>query len=399
MAAARHGVSLFAGIGPELVRFALDVEAARLERRGALTLPARVQYAWPHARRPILYVGCAARTPSGEGEHYSLCAVGYDGEAMRLRQEPVPLAGRPIHLSTDASSRHVLVAYAKGAPGLTVHRIRAHGRIGDERPHDDSFRFGAFPHQVRTLPYSARAVLVTRGMKGFGGPDYVPGELMVARFDRGRVETLYAISPDARSAPQGFNPRDLDFHPTEPLMFVSLEGQHQLCVFRQRGVDIAPEPLFVRNTLADPQTVRPRQDAGAVHVHPNGRFVYVANRNDGYVGGYGGPSWIKPDPVPVFPGGENSIAVFRLDPATGEPTLIQTVGSGGLHPRTFALDPSGRVLLVGHVTATRIREGDAVVEVPANVTLFRVGEDGRLTHAGRLDLETGDEKCWWTGLG
>ncbi|HEX3960442.1 MAG TPA: hypothetical protein VHZ03_28025 [Trebonia sp.] len=63
--------------------------------------------------------------------------------------------------------------------------------------------------------------------------------------------------------------------------------------------------------LARPHLVRPRQDGGTVHVHPSGKYVYVANRNDGYVGGHRGPSWITPDPVPVFPGGETNIAVFR----------------------------------------------------------------------------------------
>jgi hypothetical protein len=90
--------------------------------------------------------------------------------------------------------------------------------------------------------------------------------------------------------------------------------------------------------------------------------------------------------------------VFRLDEATGEPSLIQNADSGGLHPRTFSIDPSGRLLLVGHVTATRMARDGAVVDIPANVTLFRIGQDGRLTHAGRLDLENGVEKCWWTGL-
>jgi hypothetical protein len=147
--------------------------------------------------------------------------------------------------------------------------------------------------------------------------------------------------------------------------------------------------------VAHPERVEPRQDGGAVHVHPNGRFVYVANRNDGYVGGHDGPSWLTPDPIPVFPGGENNIAVFAIDLDTGEPTLIQTVDSRGLHPRTFALDPSGRLLIVGNLAPMRLADGTLV---PASLALFGVGDDGRLAFVRQVDLELHGEMIWWMGL-
>jgi hypothetical protein len=275
--------------------------------------------------------------------------------------------------------------------------LEADGGIGAEIPRADGFDPGAFPHQIRDVPGEGRAVFVARGAKGFGGPSYSAGGLKMIRFDRGRVENLHTVSPGPAAAPHGFNPRHIDFHPTLPFVFVSLEGQHELCVFRLAGGEIEPVPLFVRNTLAAPGRIWPRQDLGTVHVHPSGRFVYVANRNDGYIGGYQGPSWITPDPVPEFPGGENSIAVFAVDQATGEPTLVQTIDSGGLHPRTFSLDPTGRILTVCNVVPTVMRVDGARVEVPANLAVFRVGDDGRLSFLRRYDLEVGTEKCWWSG--
>ena len=54
-------------------------------------------------------------------------------------------------------------------------------------------------------------------------------------------------------------------------------------------------------------TTRHTQMAGAIHIHPNGRFVYMTNRNSGTeeIGGR-----------KVFKGGENNVAVFSIDPAT-----------------------------------------------------------------------------------
>src|SRR5262249_59349506 len=91
--------------------------------------------------------------------------------------------------------------------------------------------------------------------------------------------------------------------------------------------------LSVKSPLAAPASVKPAQGAGPIHVYPDGRFVYVTNRNRGEV---------ELDGRRVFNGGDNSVAVFSIDARTGEPTLIQTIDGRGIHLRTFGLHPSGR---------------------------------------------------------
>jgi 6-phosphogluconolactonase (cycloisomerase 2 family) len=55
-------------------------------------------------------------------------------------------------------------------------------------------------------------------------------------------------------------------------------------------------------------------------------------------------------------GGRNEIAVFRINEATGEPSLIQNIDTRGFTPRTFALEPSGRSLVVGNQNSVSSRE-------------------------------------------
>src|ERR1700732_766499 len=98
------------------------------------------------------------------------------------------------------------------------------------------------------------------------------------------------------------------------------------------GGALAPEPLFRKGTLAEPGTSRGRQAVGTVKLHPNGRFAYVANRAS------------STDQAGVFVGGENNLAVFAIDSATGEPSLIQHVDTRGIHCRNFHIAPSGRLL-------------------------------------------------------
>ena len=76
----------------------------------------------------------------------------------------------------------------------------------------------------------------------------------------------------------GFGPRHLDFHPTEPWVYVSLERQNRLDMFAFHDTTLLAAAVFQKGTLAEPGNIRGRQAVGTVHVHPNGRFVYVANR-------------------------------------------------------------------------------------------------------------------------
>jgi len=141
--------------------------------------------------------------------------------------------------------------------------------------------------------------------------------------------------------------------------------------------------------LAEPNNIRARQAAGTVHVHPNGRFVYGANRAEATVEFQG---------KQVFKGGENSIVVYAIDQSTGEPKPIQHIETQKIHPRTFHIDPSGRLLVAEHNLPVNVRDGDAVKTVPAGLSVFRLGDDGKLTFVRKYDVDVGDKTMFWMGM-
>src|SRR2546430_1325305 len=51
-----HRIALYASVGPELTQYDVDVNNAALIKQRAVTLPANVHYAWPHASGEYLYV-------------------------------------------------------------------------------------------------------------------------------------------------------------------------------------------------------------------------------------------------------------------------------------------------------------------------------------------------------
>ena len=101
----------------------------------------------------------------------------------------------------------------------------------------------------------------------------------------------------------------------------------------------------------------------------------------------------------VLGGGENSIAVYSIQQETGEPTLIQNADTRGVHPRTFAIDPSGRILVVANMQQVLVRDGKEVRPMPATLSVFRIGSDGKLEFVRKYDQDTsGGRNLFWTGM-
>jgi 6-phosphogluconolactonase len=156
-----------------------------------------------------------------------------------------------------------------------------------------------------------------------------------------------------------------------------------------RGKPTPGITVFVKDTLGEPRNLRGRQAVGAVHAHPNGHFVYVANRASATVPFEG---------TPVFQDGENTIAVYAIDKSIGEPTMIQNIEARGYHVRTFALDASARVMVTATIAPINVRDGSRIVSVPACLSVFRVSDDGGLDFVRAYDVETNGKFQWWMGM-
>jgi 6-phosphogluconolactonase len=381
-------VKLYSAVGEDLTHYDVDVDAATLTRRETIKVPAVVQYAWPHPSRRHLYVATSNRGKGMNADFNNVSALAIDpaSGALALHGEPVPLRARAVHICLTADAAHLLSGHNLPRAGITVNRINADGTIGPEVMQPDGLAFGIYPHQVMAAPSTGTVILVDRGNDAKNGKPEDPGALRLFRINDGVLSNLTAVAPNGG---YGFGPRHLDFHPGEPWVYVSLERQDKLCMYRMLGDGLEAEAAYTRDTLADPANVKPRQLAGTIHVHPNGRFVYVMNRNDWTVD-YRGRQ--------VFGGGDNSIAVYAIDATTGEPTLIQHADTRAFHVRTFAIDPSGRMMVAASIAPIAVREGDKVVDMPATLSVLRVGSDGKLAFVRRYDVETNGKIHYWMGM-
>jgi 6-phosphogluconolactonase len=385
--AAKGQTVFYSAVGPEFTLYGMNVDDATLAKHNTVTLPGNVQYAWPHPSRQYFYVVSSGGGPGVASDKNFANAFRIDPAtgALSPHGQPQILPSRPIHTSVDIAGEYLLTAYNEPS-SLTVHRINRDGTLGERVEQPNRLDTGKYAHQIRATPDDLQVILVTRGNNAPGDNPVNPGSLKTFSFRGGVLTQLAAIQPGDG---MHFGPRHLDFHPTQPWVYVSIESQNKLYVYkRDAATGLSREPMFIKDTLSDPKSPV-RQGAGTIHFHPNGRTLYLANRS---------AATVEFEGKKVFAGGENSIAVFAIDQSTGEPTLIQSIDGRGITLRTFALDPSARMLVAASQVTLPVRDGDAVKLLPAGLSVYRIGADGKLDFARKYDVDLGGKNQFWSGM-
>jgi 6-phosphogluconolactonase len=363
---------LYASAGSELTTYGLDVDKVALTKRETIKLPGFVTEATLHPSKEIIYIVWQTggfQIHAGPHEHgMSAFRIDPATGALTPHGPSVSLGKSPGYISavvTDIPGRYVLAADSDPTR-IIVHRLMANGTIGEEIVSPGKLDYGIHAHQIRMDPSNQTVVLPCRG-DSYTGTE-LPGSVKLFAFKDGILTDRQSIMPGGGVH---FNPRHMDFHPSGKWDYVTLEDQNKMLVYERMKDGSLGKQLYAKDTLSEPGKVRPGQIAGTVHVHPNGRFVYVANRPGG--------TTVDGKRVSV---GENTIAVFSIDQKTGEPTLIQNMDTRGTSAaRTLALDPTSRVL----VAAT------------ASLSAFRIGADGKLEFVRKYDgPSTGS--IFWMGI-
>jgi 6-phosphogluconolactonase len=254
----------------------------------------------------------------GKGPHGTVSAFAVDPASGHLRylnqQSTQGLA--PCYASVEPQGRYCMAAnYETGS--LCVLPILPDRRLGEA---SDTVQFsGSGPHPERQEGPHAHMVLPSPDGGFILAVDLGTDRLMAFRLDSERG-TLSPAAPPWTAMPPGAGPRHLAFHPQQPLAYVISELQSTVTVLRHaQGVFEAVQTI---STLPDGFT---GQNLGAeIKVAPSGRFVYASNR------------------------GHDSLAIYAVDPETGQLALVGHESSQGVGPRDFTIDPSGALLLAAN---------------------------------------------------
>jgi 6-phosphogluconolactonase len=62
------------------------------------------------------------------------------------------------------------------------------------------------------------------------------------------------------------------------------------------------------------------------------------------------------------------------------------------------LDPTARMLVAASQVALPVREGGTVKMLPAGLSVYRIGADGKLEFARKYDVDVGNRNQFWSGM-
>jgi 6-phosphogluconolactonase (cycloisomerase 2 family) len=219
----------------------------------------------------------------------------------------------PVHLALDPSGRHVVVSNHLGS-SLAVLPVRPDGSLGELEqlvtldgplgPHRIEQKLSK-PH-FNPFDPSGEFVLV---------PDKGLDRTFSFRFAGGR---LAPADPPFTVAREGAGPRHLAFAPRLGMAYVVNELDSTVTAYAWSARTGGLTPRQILSTLPDTFTGNSR--AAGIQVDGDERFLYASNR------------------------GHDSIAVFRIDPATGLLSFTGADATRGHTPRFFTLVPDGRFL-------------------------------------------------------
>ena len=250
------------------------------------------------------------------------------------------LKSDPCYLSLDRTGRFLLSAYYR-AGAVASHAIGADGRVA-EKPRS-WIRTRRYAHALQTDPSNrfAFATLVGRSNR-----------ILQFLFDP-ETGRLTRNKPRKLIPKPRVGPRHFCFHPRQDWMYVSNEQGSSVTHYQ---FDAARGTLTPNGTLSTlPNGFGGENTCAQIHIHPTGAFLYISNR------------------------GHDSIAVFSIDPATGDLTALARHLTEAT-PRAFGLDPEGRHLYVAG-------------ESSGTLGCFAVDrETGFLTHRARYPV--GAKPLW-----
>ena len=264
------------------------------------------------------------------GDRHSGAVYAYridpDSGALTYLNHRLTEGTHPCHVTVDASGRTVIVAnYSSGS--VISFPVQADGSLG---AHVSLIQHtGSGPDEQRQEAPHAHSVWLHPNNRFAYGLDLGSDMIAVCRLHDDSA--LTPCDPAFIATTPGAGPRHLAWHPNGTMAYVINELDNSIAGYRVDGQTGAMELFDYVPTL--PLEYDGESITADIHVHPSGRFLYGTNR------------------------GHDSLVLYRIAPG-GKLTLVQTVSTGGDHPRSFAIDPSGRRLLVANQNSRNVMRFD-----------------------------------------
>jgi 6-phosphogluconolactonase len=298
-------------------------QVVRAENPSWLTFSADRQYIYA-----VNENGPGQRDPVGRVTSYRI--EKRDGTLHEINRV-LSLGSEPTYSSVSLDGRYVFVAnYSVSAdPGGTL-SVLPIGKAGALEPPTQvkTDRASQVNRERQMSPHVHSAVVAPDGRAVFA-QDLGADRIYVYRYDPARPEAplTHDEAQPWVDTPPGSGPRHLVFSRDGRHAYLTLEMTGEVLVY-----DYAQGKLVQSQQVSlAPPGFSGKNGAAALHLSPDGRFLYVTNR-----------------------GTDNQLVTFAVAPSSGELSLIARRSTEGLEPREFTIDPSGRYVLIANQNSNTV---------------------------------------------
>ena len=306
----------------------LDACAGRLTDLGTVAQLTKPRWSVANPTSTVLYV---ADDIAGKDGRVVAFAVNRDTGALRKMNDGDAGGIGTTHLWLDAPSSTLIAANFFSGSATTL-PLNADGSVGAVASTLEET--GSGPTKRQTKAHAHGIALDPTGHWALVS-DLGADRVFVYGFDR----TTHALAPDDAAHPRAFavapgsGPHHAAFSADGRFVYVldELSADVQVLRWDARDARLAP----VQSLAISSEQYKGAKSGAEIAVSRDGRFVYVEDR------------------------GEGTLVVYRADAATGELSLLQRAPSGGDKPWGFAIDPSGRWMLVANAARVSLFAIDA----------------------------------------
>jgi len=237
---------------------------------------------------------------------------------MEFINKQSSLGANPCYIAVDKAQKNAFVAnYSSGQ--VTVLPINKDGSLanGIQTVRNE----GQGPNKERQEGPHAHMSVLSPDEKYLFYNDLGTDKINIYRFRSGKSSPLTGANPPFVSVTPGSGPRHLEYSLDKKHVYLLTEMASNIIVFDYDNGKFKQKQAI---TLL-PDGFTGKTGAAAIHISPDGRFLYASNRLE-----------------------TNEIICYAINQETGELTFVSRQPTFGKNPRDFAIDPSGNYLVVAN---------------------------------------------------
>lgn len=286
-----------------------------------------------------IYASSDAKTPNyGTVSSFAFDA---DKKSLTFLNQQKTGGENPVYVNVDKSGQWLInVTYNQAT--ISVFPLLENGKIDSIAQH---FKFteGSGVNPTRQEKSHTHSAVFEPDYKTVLFADLGADKILQYTFDANQKQPLIDSKSSFINTKPGSGPRHITFSKNGKLVYSIEELAGMISVYDFSDINLKE----IQRIATHPDKITEGFESSDVHISPDGKFLYATNR-----------------------GKENNIAIFKVL-NDGKLESIGYQKTGGKHPRTFAIDETGKFIIVTNV-------------ISQDVTVFKRNlETGMLKKVGK----------------